>query len=95
MLNTAVPRRSQLACERVHAKDFPVRNENSPKTGTGFAKVALLSGMSEGWCQVFLYESASAQFDYFGVADLTPPQRSTITNLGKGKRTSIPSPPED
>ena len=90
-----VPRRSQLACERVHAKDCPVRNENSPKNGKGFAKVALLSGMFERWCPVFLYESASAQIYYVGVTGLTPPQRSTITNLGIGKRTSIPSPPEN
>ena len=68
-------------------------NKNSPETGTEFAKVAMLSETLQGWCQVPLCESASAQFDYVGATDPTPPQHST--NLRIGKRISIPSPPED
>jgi hypothetical protein len=55
--------RFQLSCERVHAKVCGVIDENSPKSGTEFAQVAMLSEKLQGSCQFLLYENASAQFD--------------------------------
>ena len=35
---------------KMYAKDFPVANENRPKSGKAFAKVVKLSGTLQGWC---------------------------------------------